>query len=252
MKLFFRKFGDGKPLIIMHGLFGTSDNWNTLAKKYGEHFTTYTVDLRNHGQSPHHDHWDYESMAEDVSELMNDEGISSAHIMGHSMGGKVAMYMSGMFPQKIDKLIISDIAPKHYKPHHQEILAALNNLNFTIIKSRKDAETYMETKIPDMGTRQFLLKNLYWKEDHLAWRFNLPIISKNIEMVGTELPQPIVFEGPTLFIRGGNSRYILDTDIDDIVEHFPNSKLYTIEGANHWLHAEKPLEYLQVTTDFLL
>lgn len=252
MKLFFRKYGEGEPLIIMHGLFGTCDNWNTLAKKYGEYFTTYTIDLRNHGQSPHSDTWSYEVMAEDVAELMENEIIHSAHIMGHSMGGKVAMFMAGLFPKKINKLIISDIAPKYYPPHHQEIIAALTGLDLSRIQSRKEAEDYMLAKISDGGVRQFLLKSLYWNNDHLAWRFNLPVIAKLIENVGEELPQPIVFNGPTLFIRGANSRYILNEDEEDIIEHFPNSQLHTVEGAGHWLHAEKPTEYLKMTIEFFL
>jgi esterase len=260
MKLFFRKFGSGEPLIILHGLFGTADNWNTLAKKYGENFTTYAVDLRNHGQSPHSAEWSYTIMAEDVIGLMRDEGIESAFIMGHSMGGKVAMLVAGMIHDKINKLIVSDIAPKHYKPHHTEILEALNGLDLEKTKTRKEAEAYMESKIDDFGTRQFLLKNLYWKEEpngsQLAWRFNLPVITNQIEKVGESLRQAqddnVVFEGPTLFIRGSKSNYIKDEDIDNILEHFPNSRLTTIEGSGHWVHAERPLEYLEVTKDFLL
>ncbi len=253
MELFFRKFGSGQPLIIMHGLFGISDNWNTLAKKYGEHFTTYSLDLRNHGQSPHSDVWNYEVMADDVAELMDAENISSAYIMGHSMGGKVAMFMAGKYAKKIDKLIVCDIAPKYYPPHHNEIIATLNGLDLNTTTSRKDAEAYMELKIPDYGVRQFLLKNLYWNEEKkLAWRFNLPVITEQLNNVGELLPNDIFYEGPTLFIRGGNSRYILDSDIDLILEHFPNSQLSTIEGAGHWVHAEKPLEYLKVSLEFLL
>jgi esterase len=256
MKLFFRKYGTGDPLIIMHGLFGTSDNWNTIAKKYGEHFTTYTIDLRNHGQSPHSDVWNYDVMAEDVAELMDAENISSAHIMGHSMGGKVAMFMAGKFPERLNKLIVADIAPKYYTPHHDEIIAALNGLDLHAITTRKEAEAYMETRITEDGVRQFLLKNLYWKEEpkgsKLAWRFNLPVITEQIDHVGKVLPANVFFEGPTLFLRGSESDYILDEDIDNIQEHFPNCKLDTIQGAGHWLHAEKPAEYLKVTLDFLL
>ncbi len=251
MKLFFRKTGSGEPLIILHGLFGTADNWNTLAKKYGELFSTYTVDLRNHGQSPHSDEWGYTVMAQDVIELMEAEGLEKINLMGHSMGGKVAMVMAGMIPEKINKLIIADIAPKYYRPHHTEILTALNGLDLVNTKTRKEAETYMELQIPDFGTRQFLLKNLYWNNEQLAWRFNLPIITQQIEKVGEELFDDVKYEGPTLFLRGGNSNYIHDSDIDNILEHFPNSELTTIEDAGHWLHAEKPMEYLEKTVRFL-
>lgn len=256
MKLFFRKYGSGEPLIIMHGLFGTSDNWNTLAKKYAEHFTTYTVDLRNHGQSPHSNEWNYDVMAEDIIELMNDENISSANIMGHSMGGKVAMFMAGKFPERINKLIVSDIAPKYYAPHHRELLDALQGLDLHTTKTRKEAEAYMNSVIPEPGVRQFLLKSLYWEEEptgsKLAWRFNLNVISNEINNVGEELSRNVFFEGPTLFVRGSESHYITDNDIDQILEHFPLSKLITIEGAGHWIHAEKPIEYLKETLEFLL
>jgi pimeloyl-ACP methyl ester carboxylesterase len=253
MNLFFRKFGTGEPLIIMHGLFGISDNWNTLSKKYGEHFTTYTVDLRNHGQSGHHEIWNYAAMATDIAELMETEQIESAHIMGHSMGGKVAMFMADTFAHKINRLIVSDIGPKYYAPHHREILDALNGLDLNKVTTRKEAEAYMAASIPDYGVQQFLLKNLYWNDEKkLAWRFNLPVITREIENVGEALPAHVLFEGPTLFIRGGKSNYILDTDIDLITEHFPQSTLRTIEGAGHWVHAEKPLEYLKETLLFLL
>jgi pimeloyl-ACP methyl ester carboxylesterase len=256
MKLFFRKFGEGTPLVILHGLFGTADNWNTLAKKYGEWFTTYAVDLRNHGQSPHSDEWSYELMAQDVINLLKEENIDSCYLMGHSMGGKVAMLVAGMIPDKIEKLIVCDIAPKYYAPHHTEVLEALNGLDLVNTKTRKDAEAYMESRIKDFGTRQFLLKSLYWKDEKLAWRFNLTAITHQIEKVGDALEQAggnkINFEGPTLFIRGSKSRYILDEDIDHILEHFPNSRLTTIDGAGHWVHAEKPMEYLEVTKEFLL
>src|SRR5688572_17721819 len=223
MKLFFRKYGTGDALIIMHGLFGTSDNWNTLAKKYAEHFTTYVIDLRNHGQSPHSEEWNYEVMADDVAELLKDEDVPRAHIMGHSMGGKVAMFMADKYGPSINKLVVADIAPKNYPPHHDLILAALNGLDLDAITTRKEAEAYMAANIEEPGVRQFLLKSLYWNDSKLAWRFNLPVITHQIENVGQELTGSIYFEGPTLFIRGEKSNYITDNDIDLILEHFPNS-----------------------------
>jgi len=253
MKLFLRKYGTGEPLIIMHGLFGTSDNWNTLAKNYGEHFTTYVVDMRNHGQSPHSDEWNYDVMADDIIELMDSENIKTANIIGHSMGGKTAMFLACKFPDRVSKLVVTDIAPKYYAPHHQEIIDALKSVDLTTVSARKEVEQHIEDKIPEPGVRQFLLKSLYWNDDkQLAWRFNLDVISNNINNVGEELPRTYHYEGPTLFIRGSKSHYITDNDIDQIIEHFPAARLTTIDNAGHWIHAEQPKDFLDITMDFLI
>ncbi|MCX7744423.1 MAG: alpha/beta fold hydrolase [Flavobacteriales bacterium] len=252
MKLHFRKYGEGLPLFILHGLFGTADNWNTLAKSYAEHFCTYIIDQRNHGQSPHSDIWNYEVMTEDLVELMIDEGLSSIHLMGHSMGGKTAMFMACKYPEKVRKLIVSDIAPRYYPVHHTEIIDALRAVPLSSIQSRKEAESILEKHIHDFAIRQFLLKNLYWKDDRLAWRFNLDVISRNIEEVGRKLPETYRYAGPTLFIRGSKSDYIIPADEPMIKNHFPQSNIVTIEDCGHWIHAEKPKEYLAETLKFLM
>lgn len=251
MKLFFRKYGEGTPLIILHGLFGSADNWNTMGKKFGEHFTTYLVDQRNHGQSPHSETWNYTAMAEDILELMEDEQIDKAHLMGHSMGGKTVMFSSMMYPERIEKLIVSDIAPRYYPVHHQEILQALESVDLDKITSRKEAEAIIEPQINDFGTRQFLLKNLYWKDEKLAWRFNLDVISRKIEAVGEVLPVSAPFTHPALFVRGEKSNYITDEDWIEIKTIYPRADLYTMPGAGHWVHAEKPVEYFDLVMNFL-
>ncbi len=251
MKLHFRKYGEGFPLFILHGLFGTADNWNTLAKAYAEYFTTYVIDQRNHGQSPHCNIWNYDVMVEDLIELMDDEKLQTIYLMGHSMGGKTAMFTACLHPSRIQKLIISDIAPRYYPVHHTEIIEALLSIPLPSIRSRKEAETLLEKSIPDFAIRQFLLKNLYWQNDQLAWRFNLEIISKNIEEVGKKLPDEWRYEGSTLFVRGSKSQYILKEDENDIKKHFPNSNIITIADAGHWIHAEKPFEYFTETLNFL-
>lgn len=251
MKLFFRKYGEGPPLIILHGLFGTADNWNTLGKMFGERFTTYLVDQRNHGQSPHAPEWNYALMVEDLLELMDDEQLQGAHIMGHSMGGKTAMFFALAHPQRTDKLVVSDIAPRYYPIHHRELIDTLLSIDLGSLATRKEAETLMQERIPDEATRQFLLKNLYWKEDRLHWRFNLEVINRNIEEVGTALPENGIFEGPTLFVRGERSNYITDADMDSIHHHFPQARLETIAGAGHWIHAEKPVAFLEAVMAFL-
>ncbi len=252
MKLFSKIMGQGHPLIIMHGVFGMGDNWQTLGRKWSENFEAHLLDMRNHGKSPHSDEFSYDIMCEDLIEYMDAQQISKADILGHSMGGKVAMLFAVLNPDRVSKLIIADIAPKAYEPHHQEILEALNFLDLPLIKSRGEAEEKFSTKIQDLGTRQFLLKSLYWKEKGLLdWRFNLKVIEKEILKVGEELVANAMFFGPCLFVRGGNSWYIQDEDEDMILEHFPSASLATIEGAGHWLHAEKPLEFFECVNEFL-
>jgi len=252
MKLFFRKFGEsGKPLVILHGLFGQSDNWTSLARAWADRFVVYTIDQRNHGQSPQDDAFSYKLMAEDLMETLQAENLSSIQLIGHSMGGKTAMYFALKYPQMVDKMIIADIGPRHYTPHHQEILAALHEIDPASLPDRVTAEKFMAEKIPDVGTRQFLLKNLYRKDDGgFAWRFNLKSISQHIEEVGAAVPPEQIFT-ETLFLRGGKSRYILQEDWGNIQIQFPNAELQTIEDAGHWLHAEKPQLFSEAVLDFL-
>jgi len=253
MKLFYRKFGQGQPLIILHGLFGQSDNWNTLAKKFAEQgFEVYIVDLRNHGLSPHSGVWNYQVMSEDILELINDNHLQQVILLGHSMGGKVAMQFAIKHPELLSKLIVVDIAPKYYPQHHTEVLDALNAVDFKVVKSRKDVETILSSFISDYGTKQFLLKNIYWKENSdLDWRFNLKVITEQIENVGELTPSNTVCYTPVLFIRGEASTYILDKDLDLIRDIFPNNVLETILGAGHWVHAEKPKEFYECVMKYL-
>ena len=261
MKLFFRKLGQGQPMIILHGLFGQSDNWQTLGKQFAEHGSTsvttgyevYLVDMRNHGHSPHSDQWNYNVMSNDLLELINDNILKKVILIGHSMGGKAAMQFALDHPEKLSKLIVADMAPKYYPPHHDKIIEGLKSVDFDVVKTRKEAEEQLSKYINDFGTKQFLLKNLYWKEDDkLAWRFNLEVISKNIEAVGETFnhddKQCIL---PALFLRGGKSKYILDSDKGKIKRMFPRYQLRTIENAGHWLHADQPAAFFKQVIDFL-
>lgn len=254
MTLNFKKEGNAsESLIIMHGLFGSLDNWMTFAKKISEHFTVYLLDARNHGQSFHHDEFTYECMAKDVNDFMEQQQIKEAVILGHSMGGKTAMQLALNYPHLVKKLIVADIAPKAYPIHHDEIIKGLQSLDFNVIKSRTAADEKLAAAIPNLAVRQFLLKNMYWKEkNQLAWRFNLDAIANKIENVGVEIKAPFPFSKPTLFVRGERSNYVLDEDIIDIKNIFPNMKLETIQGSGHWIHAEKPNEFMEAVESFLL
>ena len=242
-----------RGLLIIHGFLGMSDNWKSLGTLYAaEGFQCHMLDLRNHGRSFHSEDFSYELMAQDVLEYCNEHNLEKVSIIGHSMGGKVAMLFATTYPERVEKLIVADIGPKYYAPHHQDILAGLNAVDFSTKPSRTEVEETLYPFVPDFGTRQFLMKNLYWKTpDQLDFRFNLPVFNKKIEQIGTALPEDNVFEKPTLFIRGGNSNYILNTDLPQIKKHFPNVELATIPNVGHWLHAENPKAFFEITSAFL-
>lgn len=252
MKLNFKKTGEGKPLIILHGLFGSADNWFTIARDLQKSYTLYLVDQRNHGDSPHTDAWDYDVMAEDIAELMKAENLETAHIMGHSMGGKTAMQFALTHPDKVDKLVVADIAPRHYPVHHQTILEGLNAIDLSTIKSRKEADDKLAEYIQEAGIRQFLLKSLGRDGDgKFIWKVNLSVITEKIEVVGEAIDSDKAFENITLFMGGENSDYIKDPDKKDIDRLFPNNHLIYIKNAGHWLHAEQPSAVVETIKAFL-
>lgn len=252
MKLHFRKFGKGHPLFVLHGVFGSADNWQTLAKYFAEQFTVYLIDQRNHGNSPHDDVMTYDAMVEDLATLMNDEGLTSIHLLGHSMGGKTAMTFSMKYPEKLNKMIVVDIAPKYYPPHHQQIFEGFHAIDLATLESRKEAEEIMASKIRDIGVRQFILKNLTRNtSNQFEWKVNLKVIEENIEIIGEGLSTDQKWSGEALFISGGKSQYILPEDEIIIKNYYPNAEIKTIEGAGHWVHAEKPQELLNLVLAFL-
>lgn len=251
MLLNFKKSGSGPPLVILHGLFGSLDNWFSIAKELVEHYTLYLVDQRNHGDSPHSDEWNYSVMAEDLKELFDAEGLDKVFLMGHSMGGKTVMIFAVKYPERVEKLIVADIAPRYYPIHHQTILEGLNSLNLKEIKSRKEADDQLAKYISELGIRQFLLKSLTRDSDGFAWKINLPVIIKNIENVGEALAKDSTFDGPTLFLAGANSNYIQQKDLPDLEAHFPNYQLEFVADAGHWLHAEQPHAVVEEMRKFL-
>lgn len=244
--------GNGKPFVILHGFLGMSDNWKTLGTQFSEvGYEVHMLDLRNHGKSFHSNDFSYQDMANDVKDYCEFHKLENILLLGHSMGGKTAMLLATLHPQLIEKLIIADIGPKFYPQHHQTILEGLNAVDFSKQPSRSDVEDIVSQYISDFGTRQFLLKSLYWKEkEQLAFRFNLEVFNTKIEEIGKALPSENKFEKPTLFLRGSKSNYILDEDFETIHNHFPNVKIATISNAGHWLHAENPSDFYQQTKAF--
>lgn len=239
-------------LIIVHGLFGQLDNWNTLGKKYAAHFTTHLVDLRNHGRSFHDDNTSHEAMAQDFVHYLEHHNIAKAHFIGHSLGGKVVMQLALNHPEKVEKLIVADMAPKSYPPHHQGIIKGLESVDFSQVKTRTDVEPFMQPYIPTPSVRQFLLKNVYRKkEGTYGFRFNLKALSQEYDdLVSNELPNK-QFHQPTLFLAGEKSDYILPEDENIIQYYFPNATIESISRAGHWLHAENPTEFMVKTLNFL-
>tara|TARA_B100000809_G_scaffold204823_1_gene206325 strand:- start:2013 stop:2777 length:765 start_codon:yes stop_codon:yes gene_type:complete len=244
--------GEGKPLLILHGYFGMGDNWKSQANKLAENYQVHMIDQRNHGRSFHSDDFDYELLVEDLLHYMDFYKIESAYILGHSMGGKAAMLFAVNYPEKVEKLIVADIAPKNYPPHHYQILEALNAVDFSKISLRTEVDAVLKEYIEEEGVRQFLLKNVYRKTKvTLDFRFNLESLTDNNNEVGVSLPGFTEYEGPVLFLKGANSGYISEDDISLIKAHFSKAEIKTIANAGHWLHAENPVDFLREVVCFL-
>ncbi len=252
MELYSREFGAGDPVIILHGMFGFSDNWQTIAKKLSEHFLAVTPDLRNHGRSPHLPTHSYPEMAEDIRAFMEAHWMFSAHLIGHSMGGKVAMQLALSHPDMVERLVVVDMDPGKSDDNHSYIFQALRDMNLPGIASRKEAEAYLSTHIADTGTRQFLLKNITRTEKGTyTWKMNLPVLWEHFQDILAPVSgEP--FNKPTLFIRGSESNYIKPQDEPNIKSLFPQAEIVTIEGAGHWVHADKPEELLASVEAFLM
>ncbi|MGB3588124.1 MAG: alpha/beta fold hydrolase [Tunicatimonas sp.] len=241
MKLHYRTLGEGQPIIILHGIFGTSDNWQTFGKQLATDYQVFLVDQRNHGLSPHSDTFDYPAMAMDIYEFVQQHQLENPIIIGHSMGGKAAMFYAVTHPNAFAKLIVVDIAPRSYPVHHQHILDAMSGVNLASATSRKDIEDQLKPHLPDFGVRQFLMKNLKRENNNsFSWKLNLSAIQANIENVGVAVPTNNLVDRPTLFVRGAKSDYIRAEDETLIQEIFPQATVVTIENAGHWVHAEQP------------
>lgn len=245
--------GEGKPLLILHGFLGMSDNWKTLGNQFAENgYQVHLVDQRNHGKSFHSPDFDYDILSADVVNYMNHHQIDIGNLIGHSMGGKTAMQLATVHPKLVTKLIVADISPKYYPPHHQPIIDALGKLDFEKISSRKEADQELSNYLTDFGIRQFLLKNLHWVESgKLGLRFNYEVLKNKMDEIGENISATANYEGPTLFLRGDRSEYIMPNDFSEIKRHFPNANIETIDNAGHWLHAENPKQFFEKTLHFL-
>lgn len=253
MKLSYRVYGEGRPVLIFHGLFGMSDNWQSFARQMADNgYQVITADLRNHGLSPHNDDHDYFSMAADVVELIADLNLYQPVVIGHSMGGKMSLSLINNFKGLVAKAVVIDIAPYQYPVHHREIINTLLSIDLSKITRRSEAEKIMNDAIDDYGTKQFLLKNLHWKTpEQMDWRFNLKTLNAQIEEVGAATWPTVLVDTPLLFVKGGNSGYIEDTRFSEIKSWYPNAQFVKVDGAGHWVHAEKPNELLTEVLKFI-
>ena len=255
MNLYATKTGTGPALIILHGVFGSGDNWATVARALSAHFEVHTLDLRNHGKSPHDAHINYALMTQDLIEYFDTYNIEKAMVLGHSMGGKVAMNFALNHPQRVSHLVVVDIGLKASDlSYHEQLIKDMKSVEISAFNSRSELEIAFKAKISDYSVRQFLLKNIYRTDDKsFTWRYNLAALEANIDHIGAALEaSDKVYEQPTLLIRGGNSKYVSNTDFNTFAQHFSSCSLLTINGAGHWVHADKPLVLLQYLTTFLL
>ncbi len=252
MQLHFKQLGHGEPVVLLHGLFGSADNWFGVAPKLAEKYHVYALDLRNHGHSPHAAEMNYPLMAVDVEKFFKTQGLADAHVIGHSMGGKVAMQFALDYPARVKKLVVVDMAPRAYARTHDAIFAALLALDLTAYQTRQQLEDALAGEVPSLNLRRFLLKNLGRDEaGKFVWKMNLAGVAGNYARLGEPLNLQIIYTKPTLFIRGGQSDYIGTTDAAEIQRYFTAAQIQTIAAANHWVHADAPAEFLRLAMDFL-
>lgn len=252
VELYSRVLGQGPPVVILHGVYGSGDNWNTFVKPLAETYSVHLVDLRNHGRSPHAEEFNYNVLAADVAHYMQSRNLGPSLVIGHSMGGKAAMWLAWQHPELVKALVVVDIAPRYYTPHHEQEIAGMRAVNPATLASRTEADERMAAHVPDPGVRQFLLKNLGRSEaGGFEWKHNLEGIVANVAEVSVELPVEARIACPTLFVAGGNSRYISAEDEADIHRRFADARVVRVPGASHWVQVEKPAELLQIIQEFV-
>lgn len=251
MQLNYNKTGQGPAVFLIHGLFGSLSNFGLLHKHLQSHYTVISVDVRNHGESPHSNNMSYPAMAQDLLDLAARLGLARFSLVGHSMGGKIAMAVAMLAPEKIDKLIVADMAPVTYQPRHQSVFAALNKVPVPGINSRNEANMILAQGIQEVGVQQFLLKSLYRSEAGFQWRFNLHTLAQEYDSISQWPFSENCYQGDTLFIKGERSDYLITDYTATVLAQFPNAKMKIINNTGHWLHAEKPTIFNKLVSDFL-
>ena len=255
MELFFREYGQGKPLVILHGILGISDNWASFGRKISRKgYRVMIPDQRNHGHSPHNPAFNYYALSDDLNEFLEKNGVKDPVILGHSMGGKVAMRYTLENQDKVDRLIVVDTSLRTYVRvnQHQRLIDAMLSVEFREGMSRQDVEQILREKVNDERLLQFLMKSLYWKrKNFLSWRHNLEAISYNLDAMYDGVFYSTRFERPAIFIRGGLSDYILEQDYPAILNNFPAAVFATIDDGTHWVHADHPGKFFAVVAEFL-
>jgi pimeloyl-ACP methyl ester carboxylesterase len=252
MNLHFEVVGEGRAVVILHGLLGSADNWRSMSRRLGAHYQVFALDLRNHGRSPHSDILDYDVMAADVREFTEQQALRRIILLGHSVGGKVAMQFAVEYSQQVDRLIVVDIAPKAYEPSQRYLLKAMQSLDLSCYKSFADVNAALAPEVSSESLRQFLIKNLARDENgRLRWKLHLEAIDRNYDKLLRGLGVERSFNKPTLFIRGGRSNYIEDDDAFVIRQMFPQAEIATLPKAGHWVHVDAPEEFFQTVVNFL-
>ncbi|WP_143871945.1 alpha/beta fold hydrolase [Catenovulum sediminis] len=251
MQLQYTNLGEGESIVLLHGLFGNRNNLNTLAKYLAKSFNVINVDLRNHGESAHSQSHDYLSMAQDVVETIQQTSIEKYHVLGHSMGGKVAMQIALNFPHHVNKLIVEDIAPASYPDRHSAVFEALQALDLEHLKDRKQALSELNAHLNDINTCHFLLKNLKNDGQKWYWQMNLTTLKNCYTTICGFPGKETAFHNPSLFIKGANSDYLQAQHSRLIAQYFPAFTAKIIEGAGHWIHSEKSAVFNKIVLDFL-
>lgn len=251
MQLHYQSLGQGNPLILLHGLFGSSDNWGTVAKLLSKSYQVISVDLRNHGRSPHHHSQTYAAMVNDLLELCDTLNLATTHLLGHSLGGKVAMQFATQHPERMDKLIVVDMSMRSYSDEHTHLIDAMMAVNLHKMQSRADVDKTLSHVIPNKMVRQFLLMNLVKTEEDLYWRINLPALKANYPAFIGALAELYPYDKASLFVRGEHSNYITDSDISLIQKHFTQAEFASLP-TGHWVHAEAPEAFINTVSQFLI